>query len=60
MSTALATASGNDQPMEGRFNGDPYCAPPQLAIRIRDQHRPVAELREGVAHFKVIEDSIVG
>jgi formamidase len=24
--TALATASGNDQPMEGRFNGDPYCA----------------------------------
>lgn len=22
-----ATASGNDQPMEGRFNGDPYCAP---------------------------------
>jgi formamidase len=25
--TSLATASGNDQPMEGRFNGDPYCAP---------------------------------
>jgi formamidase len=24
--TSLATASGNDQPMEGRFNGDPYCA----------------------------------
>jgi acetamidase/formamidase len=24
--TAIATASGNDQPMEGRFNGDPYCA----------------------------------
>lgn len=23
---SLATASGNDQPMEGRFNGDPYCA----------------------------------
>ena len=23
----MATASGNDQPMEGRFNGDPYCAP---------------------------------
>jgi acetamidase/formamidase len=25
--TSLATASGNDQPVEGRFNGDPYCAP---------------------------------
>jgi formamidase len=25
--TSLATASGNDEPMEGRFNGDPYCAP---------------------------------
>jgi len=25
--TSLATASGNDQPMEGRFNADPYCAP---------------------------------
>jgi formamidase len=25
--TSLATASGNDKPMEGRFNGDPYCAP---------------------------------
>ncbi len=25
--TSLATASGNDQVMEGRFNGDPYCAP---------------------------------
>jgi acetamidase/formamidase len=25
--TSLATASGNDQPMEGRFNGDPFCAP---------------------------------
>jgi formamidase len=24
--TSLATASGNDQPMEGRFNGDPYVA----------------------------------
>jgi formamidase len=24
--TSLATASGNDQAMEGRFNGDPYCA----------------------------------
>lgn len=25
--TSSATSSGNDQPMEGRFNGDPYCAP---------------------------------
>src|SRR5690348_1244611 len=25
--TSMATASGNDHPMEGRFNGDPYCAP---------------------------------
>ena len=25
--TSLATASGNDQTMEGRFNGDPYGAP---------------------------------
>ena len=25
--TSMATASGNDRPMEGRFNGDPYCAP---------------------------------
>jgi formamidase len=25
--TSLATASGADQPMEGRFNGDPSCAP---------------------------------
>jgi acetamidase/formamidase len=25
--TSLATASGNDQAMDGRFNGDPYCAP---------------------------------
>ena len=25
--TSIATASGNDQPMEGRFNGDPFCAP---------------------------------
>lgn len=25
--TSLATASGTDQPMEGRFNGDPVCAP---------------------------------
>jgi formamidase len=25
--TSLATASGNDQTMDGRFNGDPYCAP---------------------------------
>jgi acetamidase/formamidase len=25
--TSLATASGNDQPMEGRFNADPYVAP---------------------------------
>jgi formamidase len=25
--TSTATSSGNDQPMEGRFNGDPYCAP---------------------------------
>jgi acetamidase/formamidase len=24
--TSVATASGNDQPMEGRFNGDPYVA----------------------------------
>jgi acetamidase/formamidase len=24
--TSYATSSGNDQPMEGRFNGDPYCA----------------------------------
>jgi acetamidase/formamidase len=24
--TSEATASGNDQAMEGRFNGDPYCA----------------------------------
>lgn len=24
--TSIATASGNDQPMEGRFNGDPFCA----------------------------------
>lgn len=24
--TSAATASGNDQMMEGRFNGDPYCA----------------------------------
>jgi formamidase len=24
--TSTATASGNDQAMEGRFNGDPYCA----------------------------------
>jgi formamidase len=24
--TSAATSSGNDQPMEGRFNGDPYCA----------------------------------
>lgn len=24
--TSIATASGNDQAMEGRFNGDPYCA----------------------------------
>jgi acetamidase/formamidase len=24
--TSIASASGNDQPMEGRFNGDPYCA----------------------------------
>jgi acetamidase/formamidase len=24
--TSLATASGNDAPVEGRFNGDPYCA----------------------------------
>jgi len=24
--TSIATASGNDRPMEGRFNGDPYCA----------------------------------
>lgn len=25
--TSLATASGHDTMMEGRFNGDPYCAP---------------------------------
>ena len=25
--TSQATASGNDLPMEGRYNGDPYCAP---------------------------------
>ncbi|MBB4663504.1 acetamidase/formamidase family protein [Conexibacter arvalis] len=24
--TSIATSSGNDQAMEGRFNGDPYCA----------------------------------
>jgi formamidase len=24
--TSMASASGNDQAMEGRFNGDPYCA----------------------------------
>jgi acetamidase/formamidase len=24
--TSVATASGNDRPIEGRFNGDPYCA----------------------------------
>src|SRR3954465_857492 len=24
--TSLATASGNDRTIEGRFNGDPYCA----------------------------------
>lgn len=24
--TSLASSSGNDQPMDGRFNGDPYCA----------------------------------
>jgi acetamidase/formamidase len=24
--TSIATASGHDIPMEGRFNGDPYCA----------------------------------
>jgi acetamidase/formamidase len=25
--TSIATASGTDQPMEGRFNADPFCAP---------------------------------
>ena len=25
--TSLATSSGNDQAMDGRFNADPYCAP---------------------------------
>jgi formamidase len=25
--TSMATSSGNELPMEGRFNGDPYCAP---------------------------------
>lgn len=25
--TSLATASGTDQPMDGRFDGDPFCAP---------------------------------
>ncbi len=25
--TSLATASGTDQPMDGRFKGDPFCAP---------------------------------
>jgi acetamidase/formamidase len=25
--TSLAAASGDDQPVEGHFNGDPYCAP---------------------------------
>jgi len=24
--TSIATSSGNDQPMEGRFDGDPFCA----------------------------------
>jgi formamidase len=24
--TSVATSSGKDQPMDGRFNGDPYCA----------------------------------
>ena len=24
--TSMATASGNDRTIEGRFNGDPYCA----------------------------------
>jgi acetamidase/formamidase len=24
--TSIATSSGNDRPMDGRFNGDPYCA----------------------------------
>ena len=51
--TSLATASGNDQPMEGRFNGDPYCAPvcpgcgAEWPRDARRGHRPgVGPLRE--------------
>ena len=33
--TSLATASGTDQPIEGRFNGDPFCAPVCPGLRDR-------------------------
>ena len=33
--TSSATASGNDQAMEGRFNGDPYCAAGLRRLRRR-------------------------
>ena len=41
--TSLATASGTDQPMEGRFNGDPFCAPVCPGLRDRVDRRPRIE-----------------
>ena len=44
--TSRATSSGNDQAMEGRFNGDPYCAAgvPRLRHGVaRDAARGIGE-----------------
>src|SRR4051812_13296498 len=35
--TSLATASGNDRTIEGRFNGDPYCAKVCARCGIEDE-----------------------
>ena len=55
--TSIATASGNDQPMEGRFNGDPYCAPlcpgcgaewPETRVEGIGEYHPLRAVRRGV------------
>jgi formamidase len=47
--TSMATASGNDRTIEGRFNGDPYCAKVCAKCGAEDE----ATVVEGIGHDSV-------
>ena len=50
--TSLATSSGNDQAMEGRFNGDPYIAAGVPGLRHRVAGDPRGGHRAGVGALR--------